>query len=135
VVTLSVKRYKVTKICQEHGIREPLINVLDDHPQHDGKTIFGRAMEYGVVNMYRGSFEAAYRGALTNAPTGVTPEALLKTFSTKATHVLLHELWHCKQLEEKQYEELTVEQAEVEAASFATSNEHLWPSLVTLKDE
>jgi len=135
MVSLTIKKYQVTKICQEHEIHEPLVNVWDEHPQQDGKTIFGRAIEFGVVNMYRGSFEAAYRGALVKAASVVTPGALLKTLSAKATHILLHELWHCKQLEEKRHLELTVEEAEAEAEAFASANEHLWPDLVTLKDE
>jgi hypothetical protein len=65
----------------------------------------------------------------------VTPAELLQTLPGKATHVLLHELWHCKQLQENRHLVLSVEDAEAEADEFAAANAGLWPDVVTLTDD
>ena len=135
MVTPKIKLFRVQQICGELAIDPPLINILDEHPQEDGKTIFGRALKYGVVNIYRGSFEAAYRGALAKASDVVTAEALLETCAAHARHVLLHELWHCKQLAENRDLVLTRSDAEAEAAELAAANDHRWPDVVTFVDE
>jgi hypothetical protein len=52
----------------------------------------------GVIKLYRRRFELAHRALAkaSNQPL-VTPAALLGTCADKARHVLLHELYHCKQ--------------------------------------
>ena len=136
MIDIRVRSSRLNEVCEELGIPVPYIIVVDDPPaghEHRG----GTAFRDSVIKLYRRPFEHNYRRALEKAGSqpGVTPAALLAMCADRARHVLLHELYHCKQYEEDRDPENNREQAEAEAAAWAFANEHRWTDLVKLVDE
>jgi hypothetical protein len=135
VIDFRINNRRLKEVCEELGIRVPYI-IVDDDPPTGHENRGATAFPDGVIKLYRRRFELAHRGALAKASNQplVTPAALLGTCADKARHVLLHELYHCKQYGEGDPEG-DREQAEAEAAAFAAENEHRWADLVKLVDK
>lgn len=134
MIEIRIQNRRVAEVCRELGIDVPFITIFEDAPIQNGKAVFGRAYDASVVKMYRGSFEVSYRGALKVAPQIATPESLLNEYAKKASHVLLHELYHCKQFADGTHLALHTEEIEKDAAQFAVANEGRWDDLVLLKE-
>jgi hypothetical protein len=112
----------------------PFIVISIDALIEAGVATYGRCHDAGVITIYRGSFEVSYRGSVDAAPPIVTAQALLSEYSRKASHVLLHELYHAKQFADEKHHVLTTVQIEAEATEFTSANEGLWDDLVELTD-
>ena len=98
VIDFRINNRRLKEVCEELGIRVPYI-IVDDDPPTGHENRGATAFPDGVIKLYRRRFELAHRGALAKASNQplVTPAALLGTCADKARHVLLHELYHCKQ--------------------------------------
>jgi hypothetical protein len=134
MIHITVTSGRVAEFCREYEIQPPKIEIVDDALIGvDGKAVFGRCFESGLILIYRGSFQFLYDGSLAH-PAVSMPSVLLTVIAQKASNVLLHELYHWKQFSADEHSVRSAEEIEQDARHFSDTHESQWDDLVILAE-
>ena len=132
MIDITVASERVNAFCREHAIDTPKIRIVDHAViDEDGRGVFGRCFEGGLILINQGLFEVLYDRLLAR-PEVTMPTVALSEVAKKASSVLLHELYHWTQFSEARHKVLTTGEIEGEALQFCAVNEALWEDLLTL---
>lgn len=134
MIDITVASDRVAEFCGNHGLEPPEIHVVDVAViGEDGKAVFGRCFESGLILIDRGLFQILYEGSLADARVAMR-SALLSVVAQKASYVLLHELYHWKQISKGEHNVLSREEIERDTQQFSDANESQWRDLMIVTE-